>query len=127
MTRGGTVEAGETDAEAAARELAEELRLDLPLRGPIHTATDRFEHHGSIVTNTDIFFAGYCNVEDIVLHGMSPEKRTAMQVTRWWSADEIEESRETVFLPGLAELVRKQSRMARSQGLTPPTARTPIP
>src|SRR6266576_1051465 len=60
-TPGGSVEDGETDAEAARRELMEELHLDIPLTGPIHTAVDQFEHEEAWVTSTDVFFVGRCD------------------------------------------------------------------
>jgi 8-oxo-dGTP pyrophosphatase MutT (NUDIX family) len=48
-TPGGSVEEGETDLDAARREVAEELALDITLTGPVHTVASRFEHEGKLV------------------------------------------------------------------------------
>jgi 8-oxo-dGTP pyrophosphatase MutT (NUDIX family) len=53
---GGSVEAGETDLEAARREIKEELAIDVDLTGPVHVSADRFPHKGTLVDNTDVFY-----------------------------------------------------------------------
>src|SRR5215469_2242163 len=60
-TPGGGVEDGESEIEAAQRELAEELHLHIPLTGPVHAANSTFEHKGATVENTDVFFFGRCS------------------------------------------------------------------
>jgi 8-oxo-dGTP pyrophosphatase MutT (NUDIX family) len=55
---GGSVEAGETDLEAARREIKEEMAIDVDLTGPVHVSADRFPHKGTLVDNTDVFYVG---------------------------------------------------------------------
>ena len=64
-TPGGTVEPGETDVEAAKREVKEELGVELPLMGPVHSSVDRFTHKGIPVENTDVFFV------DLLIEGLA--------------------------------------------------------
>ena len=60
LTPGGEIEAGESEVEAAARELREEVGLDVPVAGPMYSEWNRFEHEGE------------------------------MREIRWWTAEEIE-------------------------------------
>ena len=105
-TPGGCVEDGETEAETARRELIEELHLDIPLTGPVHTAVDRFEHEGALVANTDVFFVGRCHRGAPRLDALTATERAAMQEIRWWSAEGIERTTETIFPVDLATVIR---------------------
>jgi len=106
-TPGGTVEMGETDLEAAQREISEELAIDLPLIGPVHSSVDRFSHKGVLVENTDIFFAGKLGQERPRLQAALGEERAAMQEMRWWSWEEVDSTTETVFPRDLTTLIRR--------------------
>ncbi|WP_454624695.1 NUDIX domain-containing protein [Bradyrhizobium cenepequi] len=105
-TPGGTVEPGETDLEAARREISEELAIDLPLTGPVHSAVDRFIHKGVLVENIDIFFVGWLNQQRLRLHAKTEDERAAMQEARWWSSEEIDGATETIFPCDLARVIR---------------------
>jgi 8-oxo-dGTP diphosphatase len=105
-TPGGEIEEGETDLGAAQREICEELHLSIPLTGPVHTACGRFEHEGVATENTDVFFVGRCHGDTPLLRGVSFAERAVMQTTKWWSADEIEASAETIFPRDLGAVVR---------------------
>jgi len=106
-TPGGTVEPGETDLEAAGREIREELAIEIPLAGPVHSSVDRFTHKGVPVENTDIFFVGRLNRTAPRLHAATEDERVAMQETRWWSGEEMEGTVETIFPRDLATVVRR--------------------
>jgi 8-oxo-dGTP pyrophosphatase MutT (NUDIX family) len=109
-TPGGAVEPGETDAEAAARELMEELHLRVDLHGPVHNTVSRFHHEGRYVENTDIFFAARTSLTtDMQCHAVSPFEAQAMQEARWWSVEELLNASEDVFPQNLAEIIGRLS------------------
>jgi 8-oxo-dGTP pyrophosphatase MutT (NUDIX family) len=78
-TPGGSVEEGETDLEAARRELAEELGLNIALTGPVHTLASKSEHEGKVVNNIDVFFLGRHEPQDVALHFATEAERAAMK------------------------------------------------
>jgi 8-oxo-dGTP diphosphatase len=106
-TPGGGVEVGETDCEAARREIKEELAVNVELAGPVHTSEDRFTHNGVMVEMTDVFFVGRHDQEALQLHGIADNERAAMQETRWWSSEEIEQTTETIFPRDLSAAIRR--------------------
>ncbi len=106
-TPGGGLEGSEDPHAGARRELMEELGLDLPLTGPIHEATAVFEHEGALLENTDVFFLARCEASAPRLDGVDDAERRVMRAIRWWTADEIAASAESIFPPELAEVVRR--------------------
>ena len=54
---GGEIEAGETEVQAAEREVREELGLELKVSGPVYCDRNQFFHQGRCRTMS-IFFSG---------------------------------------------------------------------
>ena len=104
---GGEIEAGETEAEAAVREVREELGIEVEVDGPVYVDKNQFLHLGEMQDNTDYFFRARCGREAPVLQGVTADEIAMMKEIRWWSAGEIEVSAERIFPEGLAGRVRE--------------------
>jgi 8-oxo-dGTP diphosphatase len=103
---GGEIEAGETEAEAAVRELREELGLEVTVQGPVFVEANRFLHQGEMQDNTDYFFRAVCGREEPVLRGITEDEIAIMKDIRWWSAAEVEASGERIYPENLAVRMR---------------------
>jgi 8-oxo-dGTP diphosphatase len=104
---GGEIEAGETEAEAAVREVREELGLELEIAGPVYRDSNQFLHQGEMQDNVDFLFRAECGREEPRLIGFTADEREIMKEIRWWSEAEIETSRERIFPENLAERMRE--------------------
>jgi ADP-ribose pyrophosphatase YjhB (NUDIX family) len=105
---GGEIEAGETETEAAVREVREELGLELEMAGPVYCDRNQFLHQGEMQDNTDFLFCAKCRREEPQLMGVTADEREIMREIRWWSEAEIAESLERIFPENLAERMREQ-------------------
>lgn len=106
---GGEIEVGETEAEAAEREVKEELGLELRVEGPVYRDSNQFLHQGEMQDNVDFLFRAECGREEPRLIGVTTDEREIMKEIRWWSEAEIEASRERIFPENLAGRMRELS------------------
>lgn len=112
LTPGGEIEAGETPAQAAQRELREELGVELEVFGPVYEEATQFEHQGEMRDNYDFVFAARCNAGAPVLRGVTADEIAMMQEIRWWTVEEIVAAiilGERIFPTDLAGRVREWS------------------
>ena len=115
VTPGGEIEPGEEPEEAAARELYEELGLRSPLIGPVHEESGgEYVHLGERVRNEDVFFATVCERGAPKLAGVTEDEVRLMQEIRWWSAEMLLTTTETVYPASLPEVAARIWRVAKA-------------
>jgi 8-oxo-dGTP diphosphatase len=105
---GGEIESGETEADAAVREVREELGIAMTVEGPVYRDSNQFIHQGEMQDNVDFLFRAECRHEEPQLMGVTADEKEIMQGIRWWSEAEIEASEERIFPANLAERMREQ-------------------
>ncbi|MFI7617643.1 NUDIX hydrolase [Nonomuraea terrae] len=111
FTIGGALEGGETPQEAAARELYEEVGIRAgvgEITGPHGSRITSFDFAQYAITQDETFLAVRVDGEAAVSfdHMEQIEKETTLSY-RWWSADELDATEETVHPENLGELLRK--------------------
>jgi 8-oxo-dGTP diphosphatase len=106
---GGEIEDGETEVEAAEREVREELGLELSVAGPVYCDRNQFFHQGEMQDNVDFLFRAECGREEPRLIGFTTDEKEIMKEVRWWSAAEVEASQERIFPVNLVDRMREQS------------------
>lgn len=109
MTCGGGSEMGETAAQTAARELAEETGLECEpgeLIGPLAIRDDLFEFTEKTLRQHETYFA-FRTSEEIELEDAvwtDIEKRSLLEF-RWWSREELLTTAETIYPKDLVSLM----------------------
>ena len=107
ITPGGGIDPGETPAEAAVREVAEETGHVLEpatLRGPI---ADRHVVHGysdKIVEQREIFYLVRVAPFSVVTDGHTEDEQLSMLGHRWWPVTELRMARERIWPTDLHRL-----------------------
>ncbi|MCI4012388.1 NUDIX domain-containing protein [Brevibacterium sp. ZH18] len=109
MTCGGGSEMGESAAQTAARELAEETGLECEpgeLIGPLAIRDEVFEFTEKSLRQLETYFA-FRTTEDIELEDAvwtDIEKRSLLEF-RWWSRDELMTTTDTIYPKNLLSLM----------------------
>ena len=106
---GGTAEAGETPRQAAARELLEEVGIDVAadeLVGPIGTAEgpSRYVEYFLLAAEDGLL---------PTVHNPDAAERAVWVGFRWWTPDEIERTDEVVWPVELATVLRERAGLHR--------------
>lgn len=113
FTPGGGAEAGETLAEAAVREVAEEAGLDVAgrLAGPVWSRRGVFEFDGTRVEQHEEFFLAPLDVDgDTVApdrSGWTELELRSVADQRWWTRADLATTTDTVFPDGLPALLEQ--------------------
>jgi 8-oxo-dGTP pyrophosphatase MutT (NUDIX family) len=109
FTAGGGTEPGEELLAGAQRELEEETGLRLPpdrLIGPVWLRRVRFSFDGVEYDSDEWFFlAALTDPADVDTAGFTDLENRTVRGHRWWGADDLRRTTETVYPLQLAELL----------------------
>jgi 8-oxo-dGTP pyrophosphatase MutT (NUDIX family) len=116
FTPGGGLDPGETAAEGAARELAEETGLRVApaeLGSSVHERVTEFRFVGGDYRQSEHYFVLHVDAHDVDTAGFSAIEVSAMLGHRWWTPEELHGARSAgtrVYpdeLPELLDRVRR--------------------
>jgi 8-oxo-dGTP pyrophosphatase MutT (NUDIX family) len=106
-TAGGGIDEGETIESAAAREIVEETGIRGVAVGPIVWYCEDSRRSGDWqVCHKEHFVVAVSPTEALYEHGWTEHERGEILEMRWWSAEEILLSRETIYPPDLGTVIK---------------------
>lgn len=114
FTPGGGLDSGESPAEGAARELFEEtgLRVDpAELGEPVWHQVTQFSYNHRQYRQEQQFYLLRVSEWEVDTAGFDAEERLTIDEHRWWSAEELDATTETIFPEDLADLLRRLTRV----------------
>jgi 8-oxo-dGTP pyrophosphatase MutT (NUDIX family) len=107
ITPGGGVEPGESDEEAAVREVAEETGLVVErdaLLGPLATRHVQHGYTDVVVVQDEVFFGLVVAPFEVDVSRHTEEERITMSSHRWWTREELATTTGTVWPAVILEL-----------------------
>ena len=110
FTVGGGIDRGESDLDAAVREVREETGLRLgpeDLVGPVLARSAVFDFYARTCRQDEVFFLGrVSSATPLTTAGWTDLERDVVDDLRWWDLAELTASGATVYPRELAALVR---------------------
>lgn len=106
---GGGLDAGESHADAARRELVEETGIRLAELGPelLHRSVT-FEFDGLVIEQDEVLFLARVRSDQVALDtsGWNEVERRALSGLRWWTTAELASTDQVVYPEELLDLLR---------------------
>lgn len=108
FTPGGKIDPGETQAEAATRELFEEVGIVATpedLGEVIGTEAIQYHFHGHFYQQEGVFYAYRSNDAGLNASQWTEIKARTIDQGRYWSLGELQTTTETIYPPHLADML----------------------
>ncbi len=107
VTPGGGIDPGETEVEAAVREVAEETGYVMPpadLLGPVARRHVVHGYSDQVLEQTESFFFARVGEFDVDITGHTVEEQLTLQQSRWWPKEELAVTTAWIWPAELVEL-----------------------
>jgi hypothetical protein len=107
ITPGGGIDPGESDVDAAVRELEEETGIRVEPRelvGPILVRRVVHGYTDVVIDQGDVFFACWVPAFEVSDAGYTEEERLTMTASRWWTRAELAATGEEVWPVDLVDV-----------------------
>ncbi|KGN34646.1 NUDIX hydrolase [Knoellia sinensis KCTC 19936] len=100
ITPGGGVDPGETDLEAAVREIEEETGLVIDAEALVGPLAERVVVHGYsdvVTTQDELFWFVRCDPFEVSIDGHTEVEQATMTAHQWWTRADLESSAEDIW------------------------------